>query len=312
MNTENSTATRNDRKVNHRNTSADTPKWAAARELATNGEAAQVNVISVATNATGRPCGLNVTVCELPAFLPGSELPKGVNQSGLVGTTITAKVIEVNRRKGRLIVSRTAIAAVEQKSFLESLVENSDVEGTVARKTDFGYFINLGPVDGLLHVSQVQKDRVLNIGETVTVKVRGVNVEEGKVSLTTFEKRPENAGNGSNGGRNGGSNGGNGGSFGRTGARHGNAERFTRRQPTITVSVPKASKPTTTTTDTGTRKLNTKKSGSGKKRDQFTHSFTSFEALAGFMAARTAEVEAPVAETPVVEAAPAVETPVAE
>jgi hypothetical protein len=263
-----------------RSNSADTPKWAAARELVESGTTLEVNVDSIATNGNGRPCGLNVTVSGLPAFLPGSELPKGIKQSDLVGKPLTVKVLEANRRKGRLIVSRSVVVASEQTDFLGSLAEGQEVQAVVARKTDFGYFCNVGPVDALLHNTQVPFAtpgviRELNIGETITAKVRTVDLEKSKLSITMRQPRPEGERGRNGGGRshgNSGNGGGNGGNYGRN-----NVERFQRRHERPAVSFTSKSTTPAPAPQPTMRKLNTK--SNARKRDQFSVSFTGFEAL---------------------------------
>jgi ribosomal protein S1 len=185
----------------HRNSSQDTPKWDAARAANTTNSPVNAKVDSVATK-DGRPRGLNVTLeLGLPSFIPGSELPKGISQNALVGQTISVKVIEVNRRKGRLISSLKSLADEQRTALLSSLSEGQEITGTVARITEFGYFVELGSgVDALLHISQTAlvngQPEVLTKGQQITAKVRSVSVEDGKVALTMRKPRPENSGNG--------------------------------------------------------------------------------------------------------------------
>jgi ribosomal protein S1 len=281
----------------HRNSSEDTPKWAIVRTLVETGTTTTAKVDSVATK-DGRPRGLNVTLeCGLASFVPGSEIDKGVNQTALVGQTIEVKVIEATRRRSRLISSLSKVAGEKRAAFLGSLVENQEIEGTVVRTTDFGYFVDLGVVDGLLHVSQTAlvdgKPEVLTKGQKVTARVRSVDLEKGQVGLTMRKPRPENAGNGGRG------------------RQHGNrVEQFTTRTerrsaplPKITASpvVKREEKPK------GPRKLNT--GGKKSRKNDFAVAFDSsggnpFEQLAtywqqqhGSPAPETSEAPAPAAAT---------------
>lgn len=94
-------------------------------------------------------------------FMPASQLDlrRVPNLDEFVGQQVLAKIIEFHRRKGRVILSRRAVLEEEQKkareAFLKSPVSGQVVEGTVVEVTDFGVFVNLGPVDGLVHRSEI-------------------------------------------------------------------------------------------------------------------------------------------------------------
>lgn len=110
------------------------------------------------------------------------------------GQTLTFEIAECVPSENKLILSRKALVAAEKATKLEQALRNiqvdSIVEGTVARLTNFGAFVNLGEVDGLVHISEIAHAHVTNpakfleIGQKVNVKVLDVNVETGKISLS--------------------------------------------------------------------------------------------------------------------------------
>lgn len=111
-----------------------------------------------------------------------------------VGETLEFKIIEIDPNENRLILSHKEIAREEREAkraeAMENLEEGAIVEGTVARLVNFGAFIDLGGVDGLVHISRIAHEHVekpsdfLTPGETVTVKVLSVDPEAGRVSLS--------------------------------------------------------------------------------------------------------------------------------
>lgn len=110
------------------------------------------------------------------------------------GQTLTFKIVEIEPSENRLILSRKAVltetAAVEKMKVLSSLAEGDSVTGEVVRITDFGAFINLGAIDGLVHVTELSHARhvktkdVLEVGQEVTAKVLSVDPERERVSLS--------------------------------------------------------------------------------------------------------------------------------
>ncbi|MED3929770.1 30S ribosomal protein S1 [Priestia megaterium] len=108
--------------------------------------------------------------------------------------TLTVKVVELDKEKNRVILSHRAVVEeelVQQKeNVLESLKEGQVLEGTVQRLTDFGVFVDVGGVDGLVHISQLSHTRVekpsdvVAEGDTVKVKVLSVDKSTGRVSLS--------------------------------------------------------------------------------------------------------------------------------
>lgn len=139
----------------------------------------------------------------LRAFLPASQVERGyVNDlSKYVGKTIRVKIIEMERQKNRVILSRRQVLDEDReraKSDFWTGVEEGQVrQGVVKSLTDFGAFIDLGGVDGLLHVSEMSYGRikhpnqVIKEGEPITVKVLRLDREKGKVSLGLKQVMPD-------------------------------------------------------------------------------------------------------------------------
>ncbi|MBM7542504.1 30S ribosomal protein S1 [Amphibacillus cookii] len=113
---------------------------------------------------------------------------------------LTLKVVELDRSKNRVILSHRAVIEAEQtvkkEQRLQSLEEGQVVEGTVARITDFGVFVDLGGIDGLVHISQLSHEHVehasdvVNEGDPIKVKVLAVDPETERVSLSVKATLP--------------------------------------------------------------------------------------------------------------------------
>ena len=143
--------------------------------------------------------GLSVDV-GVKAFLPGSQvdLRPVKNLLSMVGQTIRAKVIKLNRRRGNVVLSRRAVLEEEReekkKHTLEVLTEGMVLTGTVKNITDYGAFIDLGGIDGLLHVTDMSWGRVghpseiFQVGDQVEVVVLHFDRETGRVSLGYKQK----------------------------------------------------------------------------------------------------------------------------
>ena len=144
-------------------------------------------------------------VCDagVRAFMPASHVERGfvADLSGYVGTTVRAKIIELDRSKRRVILSRKELLEEEARrraeETLASLEEGQVRTGVVKGLTDFGAFIDLGGVDGLLHVSEMHWGRIdhprdlLKEGDTIQVKVLKVDRERGRISLSLKELMPD-------------------------------------------------------------------------------------------------------------------------
>src|SRR4249919_1777090 len=129
------------------------------------------------------------------AFLPGSlvDLRPVKDTSHFEGKELEFKVIKLDRKRNNVVVSRRAVmeetAGVERQQLLETLKEGAVVKGVVKNITDYGAFVDLGGIDGLLHVTDISYKRVnhpsevLGIGDTVKVQIIRINKDTQRISL---------------------------------------------------------------------------------------------------------------------------------
>lgn len=116
------------------------------------------------------------------------------------GKTLTFKIVEIEPSENRLILSHKAVVEAEKakqkEALLADLYEGQEVEGKVARLTDFGAFVDLGGIDGLVHVSEISHGHVgkpsdvLSVGDTVNVRILSVDAEKERVSLSIKDTLP--------------------------------------------------------------------------------------------------------------------------
>lgn len=135
-------------------------------------------------------------------FIPASMVEEHFvdDFSAYKNQTLSVKIIEIEPSENRLILSHKAVVEAEKetkkKEILEKLAEGDVVEGKVARLTDFGAFIDLGGVDGLVHVSEIAYQHVdkpsdiLSVGDVVNVKILSIKPDEDRVSLSIKETLP--------------------------------------------------------------------------------------------------------------------------
>ena len=146
--------------------------------------------------------GLAVDV-GVQAFMPGSQAdPRPVhNLDAFVGQDIPVKIIKINRRRGNVVVSRKIAVEeeinVRKSSTLEHLEEGATVTGTVKNLTEYGAFIDLGGIDGLLHVTDMSYGRVahpsemLHVGQELLVKILKFDRAKERVSLGLRQLEPD-------------------------------------------------------------------------------------------------------------------------
>jgi small subunit ribosomal protein S1 len=143
--------------------------------------------------------GLSVDI-GVKAFLPGSQVDLRPirNLETLIGETIRTRIIKLNRRRGNIVLSRRVILEQERESArqetLENLEEGKVVSGIVKNITDYGVFIDLGGIDGLLHITDISWGRVnhpselFQLGDEIEVVVLQYDRDEEKVSLGLKQK----------------------------------------------------------------------------------------------------------------------------
>jgi len=147
--------------------------------------------------------GLSVDLGGINAFLPGSQIDlKPVrNLDALIGQRLKFKVIKFNRKRNNIVLSRRTLLEEERKQLREDTLKNIKegelVEGTVKNLTDYGAFVDLGGMDGLLHITDIAWGRIghpsekLSVGDRIKVKVLHLDQEKGKVSLGLKQALPD-------------------------------------------------------------------------------------------------------------------------
>ena len=150
--------------------------------------------------------GLVATVKGIRVFVPASQsgIAKGGDMTGMVGKTVKLKVTEVNRARRRVIGSIRAVASEERKAAQEKLwtemQEGAKFHGVVKSLTSYGAFVDIGGVDGMVHVSELSWNRIKNpaevvkVGDEIDVYVISFDAEKRKISLgyKTAEMNPWN------------------------------------------------------------------------------------------------------------------------
>ncbi len=146
--------------------------------------------------------GLTVDI-GINAFLPGSQvdLRPVRNLEKLLGASFDFKIIKLNKRRGNIVLSRRVLLEEQRESMrsdtLETLSEGQEVEGIVKNLTDYGSFIDLGGIDGLLHITDMSWGRVnhpsdvLSVGEKIKVKILKYDRERERVSLGLKQITPD-------------------------------------------------------------------------------------------------------------------------
>src|SRR5699024_11018908 len=136
------------------------------------------------------------------AFVPASMVEDHFVEdfSDYLGKSLTFKIVELDREKNRLILSHRAVVeeekTKEKQDLLEKLEAGDVLEGTVQRLTDFGVFVDIGGVDGLVHISQLshqhveKPEDVVSQGDKVNVKVLSVDRDNERISLSIKETLP--------------------------------------------------------------------------------------------------------------------------
>ena len=139
--------------------------------------------------------GLEVTVSNLRGFLPASQIDLGYIEDTevFVGQKLRVQVTEVNKKKRNLVLSRRVLLQAEREAagaeFWQQIAEGQTYTGTVKTLKDYGAFINIGPVDGFLHIGEISWSRVshprdvLMEGQTIEVKVIKVDHDKKRIGL---------------------------------------------------------------------------------------------------------------------------------
>ncbi len=169
--------------------------WNELQALVDNDAVIECTVTSVVKG------GLLIDVMGLRGFVPSSHLRVKSSLDELVGQTLPFKILSLDQQRNNIILSHRKVMAEQmaeqRKELFADLQVNDVVEGEVVRLTDFGAFIDLGGVDGLLPLSQMSwrwvehPSDILSIGEKVKVEVIGIDYEKQRVSLSIKSQFPD-------------------------------------------------------------------------------------------------------------------------
>jgi small subunit ribosomal protein S1 len=146
--------------------------------------------------------GLSVDI-GVKAFLPGSQvdLRPVRNLEGMIGTKASFKIIKFNKRRGNIVLSRRALLETERRKLreatLSALAPGQILDGVIKNLTDYGAFIDLGGIDGLLHITDMSWGRInhpselFSVGDEIKVKVLKFDPESERVSLGLKQIQPD-------------------------------------------------------------------------------------------------------------------------
>ena len=148
--------------------------------------------------------GVIATYKEVSGFIPMSQLNDRYVEKAdeFVGKTLTVKVTRVDQKRNKAVFSHKAYLTEEKNKKVAEIWAGSSnvgdtIEGTVMRFTDYGAFVDIGGIDGLLHISEISWGKLkhpqeaLEIGQKIRVKILSMNEEKGKISLGLKQNTPE-------------------------------------------------------------------------------------------------------------------------
>ncbi len=175
--------------------------WEHAEELMESQEVIEVEIVGYNKG------GLLADFGRIRGFIPQShvsQIQRGLSgdqlreaKADMTGHKINAKVVEVNRRRNRLILSEREARDAVKRQLLEELEVGSIVTGEVVGIVDFGAFVDIGGIDGLIHISNLDRryvnhpSDVLELGDTVEVRIDEVDIEKERISLNRAVLMPD-------------------------------------------------------------------------------------------------------------------------
>jgi small subunit ribosomal protein S1 len=170
--------------------------WDEIKEIYEKGETIRGKIIARVKG------GMSVDI-GLPAFLPGSQINlKPIKDfDSHIGTVQDFKILKYNKRRSNIVLSRRAILESERAAMRDKTLQHLQVgavmEGTVKNITEYGLFIDLGGIDGLLHITDMSWGRVghpselYRVGDKITVKILNFDSDSGRVSLGLKQLKPD-------------------------------------------------------------------------------------------------------------------------
>ena len=168
---------------------------AKVAEAFDNGDIIEGKITEVITNAEGVAKGLVLSALSTKFFVPASQtgIAKGGDISVLLGTTQKVKITEKGAFKKRPVASISVVANEEKKAeikaFWSTLCEGKTFEGTVKSMTDYGVFVNIGPVDGMVHKTELSWKRfrvpsdIVSVGDKLEVYIKDLDADKKRISL---------------------------------------------------------------------------------------------------------------------------------
>jgi small subunit ribosomal protein S1 len=175
--------------------------WLRAQDLLERGEICQADIVQVNRGGVlaqfGRIRGFvpNSHLASIPRSLRGDRLQQA--KSELVGQTLSLTVLEINQRRGRLVLSERIARRTMRDKLLEELIEGEVRTGTVHSLVGFGAFVDLGGLDGLIHISELDwryvehPCEVLSVGDEVEVYVLSVDRQRARIGLSRKRLLPD-------------------------------------------------------------------------------------------------------------------------
>jgi len=166
-------------------------------------ERAQEENLLVSGRVLSRTKGGLIVDVGVEAFMPGSQIDVRpvYNLDAFVGQDIPVRVVKVNRRRGNVVISRKMAVEAEvtqrRSSVLENVAEGTILTGVIKNLTDYGAFVDLGGIDGLLHVSDMSYGRVthpsevVQVGDEVSVRVLKFDKNRERISLGMKQVAPD-------------------------------------------------------------------------------------------------------------------------
>lgn len=162
--------------------------WQALQNAKISGETVVAKVVSLVKG------GVIVEVQDLRGFIPASQLRTGMPFDGLMNKEIEVKVLEADAKRNKLILSQRQALAEQREQLVDDVISNLEidqiVEGEVVRIADFGAFIDINGVDGLLPISEISWQRikhpsdVLTLGQKIEVKILKIDEQLKRISLS--------------------------------------------------------------------------------------------------------------------------------